>query len=253
MLREVMVLAVAAVAASGAQETERTIRGNVRDSSGHAVPHALIQTTGQSRVATDDNGAFDYRTSRKGELRFLVRRLGYSPLELVLNPSRDTTVVIVLAAIPRRFDAIVVEARKISARLHAVGFYDRMNQRNKGTGSGTFITVEDIAQRQPLRISQMLDQIGSLKVFKASADFDDYVFRGPGGPDGICPYTVYLDGTRIGPRLGGSSKWNDEVRIDRFLEPSATGGIEVYPRATSAPPHLQMLNGTCGVVAFWTK
>ena len=252
-LKQLMILIVGVAAGVGAQEPQRVIRGTIRDSLGTRVEHAVVQTTGQSRVVSDDSGHFEYRATPKGELRLLVRRLGYAPLELRLNPSGDTTLQLVLSRIPRKFDAMVVEASRLSQRLAATGFYERLGQRNKGIGSASFITAEDIEQRNPLRISQMLDQINGIKVFKASAAFDDFVFRGPGGPDGICPYTVYLDGTRIGPRLGGAGKWADEVRIDHFLQPSATGGIEIYPRASGAPPQFQMLNGTCGVVVFWTK
>lgn len=229
-----------------AQEPQRVIRGTIRDSLGTRVLHAVVQTTGQSRVVSDDSGHFEYRATPKGELRLLVRRLGYAPLELRMNPSGDTTVQVILSRIPRTFDAMVVEASRLSRRLASTGFYERLGQRNKGLGSASFITAEDIEQRNPLRISQALDQLNGIRVQKVGGGYNDFLLRGPNG----CPFSVYLNGTRLG-RLGGTRV--EEVRIDDFIEPSATAGIEIYPRACGAPPQFQLLNGTCGVVVFWTK
>ena len=244
-LKQLMILMLMPAVAF-AQDQPRVIRGTIRDSLGTRVEHAVVQTTGQSRVVSDDSGHFEYRATPRGELRLLVRRLGYAPLELRMNPSGDTTVQLVLSRIPRRFDVMVVEASRLSQRLAATGFYERLGQRNKGLGSASFITAEDIEQRNPLRISQTLDQLNGIRVQKVGAGFNDFVLRGSGG----CPFSVYLNGTRLG-RLGGDTV--EEVRIDDFIEPSATAGIEIYPRASGAPPQFQMLNGTCGVVVFWTK
>ena len=246
-VKRCIVLMVGLSSTATAQDQPRVIRGTIRDSLGARIERAVVQTTGQSRVVSDDSGHFEYRATPRGELRLLVRRLGYSPLELRINPIGDTTIAILLAPIPRRFDPMNVVASAVSGRLRGVGFYDRMNDRNKGIGSGLFVTAEDIEQRNPLRISQMLDQMTGVRVQKIGAGFNDFEIRGPNR----CKFTVYLNGTRIGPK--GPRPDIDVVKIDEWVEPSATAGIEVYPRATSAPPHLQMLNGTCGVVAFWTK
>lgn len=245
-MKRVFALVVVVAGQMDAQE-HRVIRGTLKDSTGAPVPHAIVQTTGQGRVVSNDSGFFEYRAVPKGELRLLARRIGYQPLEVRINPSGDTTVRIVLSAVPRRFDTMNVVASAVSGRLSGVGFYERMNDRNKGLGSGIFVTAEDIEQRNPLRISQMLDQMNGVRVQKIGAGYNDFEIRGPRG----CKFTVYLNGTRIGPK--GPRPDVDVVKIDSWLEPSATAGIEIYPRATSAPPHLQMLNGTCGVAAFWTK
>ena len=232
-----------------AQETlPRLVRGTVRDAAGAPIAFAVVQTTGQNRVVSDDSGRFQYRAVPRGRLTLRILRLGYEPVELRFDPPSDTALQIVMRPIPRTFDAVNVEASRVSQRLRAIGFYERMNDRHKGLGSGTFITIEDIEQRNPLRISQMLEGINGVRVFKYGAGFDQFEVRGPAQ----CRFTVYLNGARIGPKLTTRASI-DPVRIDALVEPSATAGIEVYPRATSAPPHFQMLNGTCGVVAFWTK
>ena len=153
---------------------------------------------------------------------------------------------IVLQPIPRTLSTVVVEAG-VSERLNAVGFYDRLRQRHTGSGSGAFVTAEDIEARKPLRVSQMLDGIPSVRVQKMDATTTRWEIRGPRG----CQYTVYVNGARVGPRerMG----YMQPVWIDELLEPESTAGIEVYARATGAPPGFQMLNGTCGIAIFWTK
>jgi hypothetical protein len=60
--------------------------------------------------------------------------------------------------------------------------------------------------------------------------------------------TVYVDNIRVQGRLGGRDYGVNEVAF-----PTHVAGMEIYPRAVSAPPQYQASNGTCGIVLIWTK
>lgn len=251
LLRGILFLQLVASGTGGAMllaqdPSGRVIRGRTVDSSGAGISFALVEQSLSRRTIADESGAFSFRTPSHGATTLVVRRLGYVSATLKLPPGADTAVQIVLEAIPRRLSPVVVEAQ-VSERLNAVGFYDRLRQRHWSSGSGTFITAEDIEARNPLRVSQMLDGIPSVRVQKMDATTTRWEIRGPRG----CQYTVYVNGARVGPRERMGIM--QPVWIDELLEPGSTAGIEVYPRATGAPPGTQMLNGTCGIAVFWTK
>jgi hypothetical protein len=50
--------------------------------------------------------------------------------------------------------------------------------------------------------------------------------------------------TRSGDRFGG---------IDELVSATSVEAIEVYPRGVNAPARYQLLSGTCGIIAIWTK
>jgi len=41
--------------------------------------------------------------------------------------------------------------------------------------------------------------------------------------------------------------------VNELAPPNHVAAMEIYPRAVSAPPQYQPLNGTCGVVLIWTR
>jgi len=232
-------------ALAGQRPDVRNIRGTVTDSAGRPIVYATVRTTGQSRTTTDDSGRFYYRAIQRGELSLRVLRMGYEPEIIRLSPAGDTTLRITLASIPRLLAANEISAARSSRRLAENGFYARMDQRQKGLGSGSFITQEDIEHQKPNRISAMLDAVPGVRVKRIGGSEVDWIIRGPNG----CEYTLYLDGMRISPT--GVKK--NVFLIDHVLGPTATAGIEVYPGGAGAPMRYERVLGTCGVVIFWSR
>lgn len=86
-----------------------------------------------------------------------------------------------------------------------------------------------------------------------------------------CRMTVYLDGARLDPkdvfeapstpRIGGArvnpvrnrTRLDDLPGIDEVVGGNSVAGVEIYPRGVQVPPQFALLNGTCGVIAIWTK
>jgi hypothetical protein len=250
----------------------RMIRGTITDTVGTPIAYANVQTSGQGRTVTNDSGGFSYRAQIKGELQLRITRIGYEPQMLKLNPSGDTSISVKMTPIPRTLEAVGVEVARMNNRLKAHGFYDRMSDRQKGIGSATFITREDIEARNPMRITQMLDVVRGLRIVRkaqvpwgggrgssndpgtgtaqlpTSSD-EDWVILGPGS----CQYTVYLDGAMISPRRNVRTRANEPFPIDPYLSPNGTAGIEVYPRGPGVPAQYSLMGETCGVVVFWSK
>jgi hypothetical protein len=68
-----------------------------------------------------------------------------------------------------------------------------------------------------------------------------------------CAFTIYLDGVRATPAGSSSTRRSPDFPVDDEIPATHVTAIEIYPRAVRAPAQFQLLNGTCGIVAFWTK
>lgn len=265
-----LLAAICQAAPVAAQRDARVIRGVVTDSSGRAIGFANIQTMGTSRYVADSTGVFGLMVAAAGEVALRVYRLGYEPRLYRIAAGSDTTVHITLTAIPRELEAVQVFADRISKRLTANGFYDRLNNRKKGIGSATFITQDDIAARNPLRITHMLQSIPGVRIVTQRYSGMDGEVRGTNG----CDYTIYVDGARTHPRTMALGEQRPDrslanmmpltkaqlkqaprpsQQIDELVTPNAAAAIEVYPRGVGAPAQFAMASSTCGVAVFWTR
>lgn len=270
-MRFAVLLLLTAAPLVAQQPDARMIRGFVMDSTGRRLPWVYVQTSGQGRTVTNDSGQFTYKADAKGDVDLRVFRMGYEPRQVKINPSADTTIAVTLIGIPKTLEAVEIEANRVSRRLQAHGFYDRMEERQKGPGSGVFFTREDIEQRRPLRITQMLEGVRGVRLTRMMqpmspnapsnargspgtaqlppSSMEDFVIQGPGG----CTYNVYLDGTLISPKRDLKTRNNAGLPVDPFLSPNAAAAIEVYARGPGVPARYANMGESCGVVLFWSR
>ena len=267
-MRAVVALTVCATSLA-AQNDGRLIRGTVTDSAGRAIGWANVQTTGIHRVVANDSGHFSLRMTGDGQVSLRIYRIGYEPKMVHFTPSGDTSISVALTTLPRVLEATEVVATKTSRKLQAHGFYDRLNDRRKGIGSSSFFTEDDIRQRNPLNISEMLRDVPGVRLSRSQirgSAHTDFVITGANG----CRFTVYADAVRVypstvemstgtaGPSMGGGTRAapqvsTDDLPIDAIMAVTATGGVEVYPRGVGAPGRFPKVGSTCGVVVFWSR
>jgi hypothetical protein len=228
---------------SGAQDpARRSITGVVIDSARTPLAYANV-TVGQTRTIANDSGRFTLRTVGRGPVKLLVRRIGFEIAEVSLPAGADTTISVMMAPVPTRLSAVAITASS-SAKLELRGFYERMRDVDRGINRGYFITPEDLEQRRPNFITQMLEGYPSIRVSAMHGQHYAQIL-GVGG----CKMTVYLDGVRIVGKLNPRA----EEPVNMMVKPNEIAGTEIYPRGVGAPPQYQSLNGACGIVLIWTK
>lgn len=199
----------------------------------------LAQTT------TRPDGRFELTSSEGGRMRLEAIHLGYAdwetaPFDLAPQAAVEVMIRLQVEAIP--LDEVMVEARRRQTTRHLADFERRKEVQAFG---GYFIAEEDIARRPASRPSNLVLDAPGMTVGSVRDGgqyfHDEYViFTGRG-----CPATVYVDGVRIDQMT---------VPVDQYLEMDRIAGVEVYPRAMSAPPQYQDARGsTCGSVLYWTK
>jgi hypothetical protein len=258
---------------AGAQGSRLTLV--VRDSAGQPVPYANVFVAGGSPRLTNDSGTVRVNLGG-GATQLEIRRLGFRPTSLNLVVRGDTLLPVTIAALPTRLEEERISARAFD-RLDHTGVYSRMLDVQNGLYAGGFITAEQIEKRNPVAISQMLE--GSIACVRVET------IKSVGGVPyscvNNCPMTIYLDGARFDPYINvatgsssagagspgraftpagssasptsGKGTEGMAVGLDRLVSPNEVAAMEVYPRAVSSPAMYQHMNGTCGIVAIWTK
>lgn len=229
-------------------QDRRAVSGTVVDSAGTPIPHVLIDGGPQARGLTNLSGEFRILLPPKNRVEIQVRRIGYLPGKVLVQPGGDTTVTVTLAQLGIILETQIIHAREQTAKLTSIGFYDRMNQSINGALVGEFILPEEIEMRRPNRATQMLEGRRGIRVQRFGNCYDiTTCYRVTGS--GSCAATVYLDGRR----LNKLQNPNEAPSIDDLVGPTAISAIEIYPRGSSAPPQFQSLSGTCSIVAIWTR
>ncbi len=269
----VMLLAGAAAAQTSGN---RIVSGMTADSTGRVVPYVTIWFGGTARTVSDDSGRFRVELPREAGVTVQLRRLGFAPTDVRLEPGGDTAVAITLVPVPAKLAALRVQAEQQVRSLQLHGFYERMAEQEKWGGSGQFVTPEEIEFRKSPRTTQLLDGrhgVALKGVGSCNVQVQCFVPLGTNN----CIMQIYLNGQRLVPTGGagatatggmvatafralsgqaavvGGLGPNNVVFLDDFVHPSELAGIEIYQRAMQAPPQYQMLNGNCGVILVWTK
>ena len=115
-------------------------------------------------------------------------------------------------------------------------------------GSGYFITQDEIDKHASMPASSLVSRVPGVTL-KAAGPGNQILL--PGTLD-YCQASVFVDGVRIQTSATG---------VDDLLIPAWIGGVEVYPRAASAPieyrtdnnPATPTADTDCGVVLFWSR
>ncbi|MFI5232807.1 MAG: hypothetical protein ACHQSE_09875 [Gemmatimonadales bacterium] len=271
-------LAVALVAAtfaavvppSGALAQQRTVR--VLGDDGEPVAYANVTLAGERARITNEAGDVGVGTAGRPAVAVDVRRLGYEPWygTLALGDTQMIARVTLHRITRRMFTVKVTDSSRVTS-FFLRGFYERMLARQRGIGSGIYLTPEEVDKRNAGVPTALLQGINGVSLH-----------RTPSGKlaamnsNGSCQMTILIDGHVVCPEGGcdhsasstppppparRSSRTfiprtppgNDQfVVLDDVVSANDVAAVEVYPRGASVPASLPTVNSSCGVVALWT-
>jgi hypothetical protein len=126
-----------------------------------------------------------------------------------------------------------------------------MADTERGGLNAEFVTPEEIELRHPQRTTQLLDQKRGLRVRRVGSCYVISTCYRVFGSSG-CSATLYLDGRRLN-NLSQAAAALTAPEIDDLVPVTSVSGIEIYARASQAPPQYQSMAGTCPIVLIWTK
>jgi len=254
------ILVALAAAFVPASISAQTLVGLVFDAETEApVPGATVALLdGAAAVVrtidTDAAGSFVLESPSAGEFRIRVSRIGYQTYfsnGVVLTDGATTQVRILMGvnAIPLDPLTVLTEARATSGPL--IGFEQRMENPSL---QGFFVTREEIERRPvstPTRLLMGAPGVTFQSIGTADApgwqDRGMIYMQGARGDavrPGSCLAQIFVNGVRM--------QQTPQNSLDDILDLSTLAGVEVYPRASSAPIEYQG-TGECGVVLFWLQ
>jgi hypothetical protein len=193
----------------------------------------LLDSAARARVAaaeSDVAGSFVLSPVSPGRYVLRVERIGYQTVEdsLDLRTPEDAELTVFMASDAVDLAPMVVTAARTTA------YYLRDFERRRATGSGTFITREDIERSHSHSTSELLQRLGRLRVIRGTRGEASLFMRG------TCRPQIFVDGAL----LQGS------VSIDTAVLPEDIAAIEVYSDA--GIPIQYAIRSPCGVILVWT-
>lgn len=213
------------------------LSGTVRTRDGRPLDIARVEVWGTGiRGQATESGSFALGGLPAGTQSLEVRAIGYEPKRVAVDLSarRPASVDVVLDKQVTQLNSVVVREKGSREERDYSGFLSR-----KKSGFGRYMTADDIDQRQPLVMTDLMRTMPGMTV-SPNGQFG-YVMRGRGG----CTPDVIIDGMRV---MEGADE------IDNLIRPGDVDGVEVYTSSTGVPPEYAGVGGSsCGAVLVWTK
>lgn len=229
----------------------------VDDATRRPIPDARVELyDGWGRLSrsrkTDSLGHFKVPLRRLGVYRVRVRGRGYPEVsQLVVTEAYPYhSIEVRLRQSARLLAPITMLARAQSLpRPEMQGFHHRLR-----SGSGSFITREDVEAVRPGYISDMLAWSPGVFVRRAGPAGDDRLLiarRVVEGRITECPLRVLVDGELVNSRSAAGEV--APVAIDGMVDQTMVDGIEIYVNAGDVPAELRNAPAGCGAIAVWTR
>lgn len=223
----------AAVARGG----NAVLAGLVLDASGAPLSRVRVAVDGDTAVQmSGSDGRFVLRGLRSGTRSLTARRLGFAPARVVvdLHSRSPAAVVVKLGEFVPELDTVRITAQGTEVGLARTGFTER-----KKTGTGYYMTPEDISRRNASQLAELLTMAPMLR--RASGPNGQPIVQGrPRGAQMGC-VTYFVDGV---PWMGGG--------VEDFIYPTEVGALEVYSSGFT-PARFSHGYEQCETVVIWTK
>lgn len=245
----------ATLAAAGPVSAQVILEGRVLgDSSGLPLANARVVLLNRhyrfvASTITDQAGGFRFERKGYGVYRVEASAIGYKqavspPMWMTLES--DSTVVEMRLAVNvvllAPLEVVAVTPIRTSPVLEAM-------EHRRVHGLAVHISREEIAERQPVNVSDILLEVPGVYAERQGAGASGrqlYMARalpGPGG--GACPVQVFVDGLRASRDVYAT--------VDELVQPHDVEAIEVFRGLSAVPAEFLTPEARCGVIAIWTR
>jgi hypothetical protein len=228
---------------------------SVLDLRGTALPDAQLVVRprrGPTRtVVTGASGRALLPDVEPGVVDIQVRRIGFKPGQLAatIEPGRNTVPIVLTELAAPMLDTVRVVGGVLRSGR---GRFDEFETRRLLRAATATITSDDIKQRNPVSLWQMLTGIPSIKVVDTMSVTVESA-RGNLARNGAlsaCYLSVVLNGIPQRPKPGAAA-----FDLRDLPPPQDIYGIEVFAGGASIPVQY---SGTgdgklCGLIAIWTR
>lgn len=242
----VLLLALVATPARAQRPTAAVLLGRVVvDSTKQPIGGAeVVIPSLDRRTTTDSLGRFRLDGIAPGRRGLRVNRIGYAPLRTAVEFSAGDTVELEIGISPSTEEMAAVEIVEAqNSQRHLLEF-----ERRRATGTGEYLTEEDIRRRSRGRLSEALRTLGGVSVLSTGNGVVLVGSRASGRATGTCYTAVMLDNVWVydGDRTQTPFNVNS-------INPDDLAALEYYRGLSNTPVELQGIRNSCGVLVLWTK
>jgi hypothetical protein len=230
-------------------QTTAILELSAQDKAGQPLADATLEmtaTTGEQRkVTTDSRGRALVASFPVGTMKLRARRVGFAPGDLVVTVAAGRNTV------PVRLDKTALPwldaVRVVGNNRRSVGGFDGFETRRLRKEATATFTQEEIAQRNPAAISDLLRTLGSIRLADSAGVTVAQLTRAfkldRNANLQACNLRILLDGM-VMPE-------NSSVNV---VGPREVKGLEVYASTARTPTALASMPGdaACGLIAIWT-
>ena len=205
---------------------------------GRPLAGARIGITNGPQTRADERGEWTLLNLPTGTRTLDVRAVAHYPVTQVVDVVEGAAPVrVALATLQSVLDTVRITA----TRAGSGNLLDFMKRKQR-SGSGRFLTSEEIAARHPVYTADLFRSIPGVSIDRDQNGEEIITMRG-NSFNARCRASIYLNGNSLRGLSAGD--------INGFVRPNEIIGIEVYA-AAAAPPQFSEQNG-CGSVVFWTR
>jgi len=189
------------------------------------------------QTRSDAQGGWQLSGVPTGTRTLDVRAVAFAPYSHAVDVVDGAAPVVVsLTSLKSLLDTVRIVATRSGNRNR----FDFM-QRKRSSGSGRFITEEEIAARQPFYTSDLFRNVPGVFIARGQGGDEYIAMRGQRGQP--CGPKLFLNGMTMKDFSAGD--------VDSMIRSNELFGVEVY-RATFSPLQFFDFDG-CGTVLFWTR
>jgi hypothetical protein len=213
------------------------IRGRVLSERGQPVVSGRARISALGREVPITDGAFAMMDLPVGTWAMEMRAIGVEPRALLVQASawRNTMLLVRVSEQAQRLDAVTITGRA-DLVIHVL---DAVLARHR-TASGSVFLVGSPQLRGAQRVTDLLSVARGFTVLSPT----NVQARSTASGARCRKIGVYVNGVRA---IEGIEALDATARPDQVL------AVEAYPDVMSAPFEWRTADGTCAVVAMWTR
>jgi hypothetical protein len=225
-------------AVTGLRRGRAVLTGRVTDLQGRPLVGANLSVQGAAAsTEAGPDGSYTLRGLPAGTQALVVRHLGFALTSLTVDLSNvnERHADVKMAPAPPMLAAVTVEGKRDKG-LRDVGFTTRQK-----AGIGHYLTEEQIAQRQPMQMTDLLAQMPGIRMDYSTGYPVPTASRNAMG--GCVSYVI--DGV--------TTAMPDPTDFNDYMHPEEVSAMEIYS-PSEAPAQFQTGgNSSCEVIVIWTK
>jgi hypothetical protein len=189
------------------------------------------------QTRTDERGAWTLTGIPTGTRTLEVRAVAHYPVTQPVDVVDGAPPIrIAMMTLQSVLDTVRITANRMGSN-NLIEFMKRRRQ----SGTGRFLTSEEIAQRRPVFTADLFRTIPGVYVERDRNGDEILTMRG--NATGRCRPSIFVNGMSMRGMSAGE--------INGFVRPNELVGVEVYS-AAGAPAQFSEMNG-CGSIVFWSR